>query len=249
MKNRKRERVGPPEAAEVERYHQIRSRWILGGIGIGIVAGFVITALNVAWSGWHILPENLIWNLIWAPYLGAAMANGLCPAPRFQVWSLKHLRFRTRTLMILIAYLALLFGLGVLTGRIGSVSRVYHQKFVNSQYLAYVYRDVFQKLATDSKQRLESAAVLRTDKVSETLTQEQKDFLRSLDQKATPEYRKYRYGLIEESEESQGRMQEHNAVVVRGLAEYYEALAAKYDRARWRPWLPVEPDPPMPPTQ
>ena len=44
-------------------------------------------------------------------------------------------------------------------------------------------------------------------------------------------------------------MQEQNVVVYRRLVEYNEKLAVKYDRARRKPWLPVEPDFPMPPTQ
>ena len=41
--------------------------------------------------------------------------------------------------------------------------------------------------------------------------------------------------------------QERNAIVYQGLADYHGQLAAKYEKARRRPWLPVEPDPPMPP--
>ncbi|WP_020465477.1 hypothetical protein [Singulisphaera acidiphila] len=33
---------------------------------------------------------------------------------------------------------------------------------------------------------------------------------------------------------------------LRRLAAHYNRLAIKYDRAQWRPWLPVEPDPPLP---
>lgn len=30
------------------------------------------------------------------------------------------------------------------------------------------------------------------------------------------------------------------------IAEYYAPLARKYRRAMWRPWIPLDPDPPAP---
>ncbi len=42
-----------PDEAERDRY---RTRRAYLGLGIGIVVGFVVTAAQVAWSGYHILP-------------------------------------------------------------------------------------------------------------------------------------------------------------------------------------------------
>jgi hypothetical protein len=60
-------------------------------------------------------------------------------------------------------------------------------------------------------------------KIPDSLFPDRKDFLRSLDLDPV--------------------------VVLRGLVEHHEQLAAKFGRARWRPWPAVEPDPPWPPTQ
>ena len=83
----------------------------------------------------------------------------------------------------------------------------------------------------------------------EPLLPGQREFLRSLDQTATPEYRQARYNLIADGEERSGKIQALNEVVFKGLVAYHRKLAAKYDLARRRPWLPVEPDPPPPPSQ
>ena len=66
------------------------------------------------------------------------------------------------------------------------------------------------------------------------------------DKKVTPAYRKYRYDLIADGEERQGRMSETNAQMFTTLVDYHSKLAAKYKKAEQKPWLPVEPDPPPP---
>ncbi len=76
----------------------------------------------------------------------------------------------------------------------------------------------------------------------------QRLFLRSLerDAKATPAYRQFRRDLIMDGEEKHEARQARNAASLQSIGEYYENLAAKYNWARLRPWLPVEPDPPVP---
>lgn len=232
---------------ETEWRSRIRARWVYGGFGIGLVLGFVVTAVHVALSGWRILPFQLVLNLIWCPYLCALIGYNRCPVPRDG--SGKRLRLHTRFLMVLIAYVALLFGMGVTTGRLGTTALRYYNKYSSSESMAKVFREQARKSELEARQKLGSAAQLRSGKIPESLLQIQKDFLRSLDRTATPEYRKLRYGMIADGEERVGKLQERNAMVYRGLTEYHEELAAKYDRAQRRPWLPVAPDPPMPPTQ
>ena len=112
-----------------------------------------------------------------------------------------------------------------------------------------LFREFARKAGVEGPRRLENAARLRGGKIPESLLPAQRDFLRSLDLTATPEYRKERYELIAKGEERVGKLEERNAVVFKGLTEYHDQLAAKYYAASRRPWLPVEPDPPMPPTQ
>ncbi|MGO9471126.1 MAG: hypothetical protein ACLQIB_28615 [Isosphaeraceae bacterium] len=66
------------------------------------------------------------------------------------------------------------------------------------------------------------------------------------DEKVKPEYRKYRYNLIADGQETYGRNLEESLQFTKVLIDYYSKLAAKYEKAREEPWLPVEPDPPQP---
>jgi hypothetical protein len=242
---------GGPNAAE--RSRRARARWVLGGFGAGIVLAFVIIAVRVAMVGWRILPYELIFDLIWSPILGAEMGMGLGyrrhPASREERRLWKRPRFRMLTMMILVAYVALLFGAGVSTAPIGDAARRYSQKYQTSLDLMAQFRELAKKAEAESGQLLSTAAELRSGRIPDGLHPSQKEFLKSLDRTATPEYREERYGLIADGDEQRRRGLEHAVEVLRRLIAHYEELAAKYDRARRRPWLPVEPDPPRPSTQ
>jgi hypothetical protein len=237
-------------SAEVPSGDAVRSpaAWIYGGFGIGIVMGFVITAVQIGDDGYQILPFHLVWNLIWAPFLGAMMGLGYSrrgqTGPR--KWSRPQLR--TRDLMAAIAYLGLLLGMGISTLEIGNNARKYNQKALNSVEFAKVHRELGVKSEADTKLKRANVLGLRAGKIPDGLFQGQREFLQGLedDAKVTPEYRKYRRDLILESEERDVSRHDLNVIMLRKRVEYFEGLADKYKRARKRPWLPVEPDPPIP---
>jgi hypothetical protein len=52
--------------------------------------------------------------------------------------------------------------------------------------------------------------------------------------------------LITDGEEKHETRQENTAAYLQRIGDYDKNLAAKYDRARLRPWLSVEADPPVP---
>jgi hypothetical protein len=236
----------PDEASQCRS----RARWAYAGFGLGILGGFVVTAIQVASSGYQLLPF-LCWNLIWAPYLGLIMGHRLGRGRRASPLKWKRPQLRTRTLMVVVAYVALLFGTGLPAERLGNTARKYFQNWATADSMAKIYRQLGQKSESNAKLRSANVAELHAGKIPEGLHPGQKDFLRSLDldPKVTPEFREYRRRLITEGEEQTRTREEHNVAIFRGLVEYHDQLAAKYDRARWRPWLPVEPDPPLPPTQ
>ncbi|AGA25039.1 hypothetical protein [Singulisphaera acidiphila] len=62
----------------------------------------------VAKVGYGILPFALVWNLIWAPWLGTVMGltHSRTRRPGLRPWP----QLRTRTLMAVVAYVALLLG-------------------------------------------------------------------------------------------------------------------------------------------
>ncbi|MFO0887744.1 MAG: hypothetical protein U0790_01215 [Isosphaeraceae bacterium] len=231
------------------RAGRIRARWGYAGFGIGILIGLIQAAICFALNGWRSFPVQLLFALIYWPLFAGFLGYHRAPAAGDRKVSWRRLRFGTRTLMLLVAYSALLCAVAVLTAPIGRNASVSFGKYTSSRSMADLFGGIAKKAETEGPMRLRNAALLRQGIIPEGITQGQKDFLRSLDHDATPEYRTYRYGLIADGEERLGRLDEHNAVIMRGLTEYHRGLADKYAKAMERPWLPVEPDPPMPPTQ
>jgi hypothetical protein len=96
--------------------------------------------------------------------------------------------------------------------------------------------------------RFRNAARLREGAIPTDIMQSQQAFLKSLDADETvkPEYRKYRYNVMAEGEEYLGRQAETAVQSLTAKVDYFSQLAAKYEKAKQEPWLPVEPDPPRP---
>jgi hypothetical protein len=107
------------------------------------------------------------------------------------------------------------------------------------------YQTILDKALKDAE-RTKNADALRAGRIPDGLLDNQKAFLKSLDQTATDEYKKYRYGLIADGEQRQAEIGAYNIAIYRRLVDYQATLAAKYEKAALEPWLPVEPDPPMP---
>jgi hypothetical protein len=237
-----------PSEEEQEQRQRRRGRFVTTGFAIGLVLGFVSTMLDLAWRGWFILPFQLILNLLIFPYFGVLLGFNLNRVPGEPKWSWRFLRFNMRTMMLVVAYVALLFGLGVVTGRIGESARRYHQQYMNAKQMADVFGGILRKEQAQAPLRLRNAEVLRDEMIPADLMQGQKDFLKSLDldKKVKPDHRKLRYDLIADGEEIVGRMAEKNVQTYTTLVDYYAKLAVKYKKAQHEPWLPVEPDPPKP---
>ena len=118
----------------------------------------------------------------------------------------------------------------------------------SSAELSKVYRELELKSEADAELRRANVAGLRAGEIPVGLLPTQRELLRSLevDAKVTPASRQHLRQVITDLEAYHQTRQEKNVAYLRRLGAYYENLAAKYDRARLRPWLPVEPDPPVP---
>jgi hypothetical protein len=233
---------------EIERL-RTRAHWGYGGFAIGIGLGFACTAAQMATFGYHfLLVLDPVLNLIWAPFLGVVIGRALSRTrpEKPRKWTPPQLR--VLTLMVIVTYVALLFGVGVSTIRIGIAAQRYLQESVSSAERARIYREQGRKCDSDAKLKRANVADLRAGKVPVGLLPIQREFLQSLedDPKVTPDYRAYVRGPITEGEEAHRIRQEHNVVVMGRIAEHFEKLAAKYEWYRWHPWLPIEPDPPVP---
>jgi hypothetical protein len=232
----------PEEAAE--RGSRIR-RFVWSGFGVGIAIAFLATALEFAWRGWPFLARTFIMGLLVYPYLGLLLGFNLGLRPGDPPPSIRNFRFRMRTLMILVAYFGILCGLGTVASRMSGLALRYRANALNSQTLAGVFQGLIEKSRAELK-RAESAKELRAGRIPDGLLPSQKAYLKGLDGTVTEQYKQYRYGLIADGEDQQARLASQNLAEYTGLLEYHTRLAEKYTKAAQQPWVPVEPDPPMP---
>jgi hypothetical protein len=238
--------VEPLSAQESEERGRRVRRSASMGFGTGLVLALVATALDFAWRGWPFLAPTLIIALLLYPYVGVLIGFNLGLRQGDPKPSIRHLRFRMRTLMILVAYVALLLGLGSEAARVSGAARQCHAKALTAQAMIDVFRGLLEKSLVDLARR-KNAEELRQGRIPAGLLPSQKDFLKSLDTTANEEYKKYRYALIADGEEQQAKLAEVNVGTYDRLINYHRKLAEKYEKAAQEPWVPVGPDPPMPP--
>ncbi|MDR3617779.1 MAG: magnesium transporter [Paludisphaera borealis] len=231
------------EENEVRGRRVRKSVWT--GFGTGIVVGAMASVLDFAWRGWPYVSEMLGLSLFLFPYFGAILGFNMGSRPGDPKPSLRDIRFRMRTLMILTAYFAICLAVAVQTSRVSGAAKIYHFKARDAVTTAGVFQGILDQQIADLG-RKRNAEELRAGRIPEGIDKSQKDFLRSLDQTATEEYKKYRYGLIADGEQRLAEIALSNVDVYSRIVDYFKKLAEKYEKARLEPWLPVEPDPPMP---
>ena len=211
------------------------------GFGGGCVLALISTAADFAWRGWIVVAGQALVNLMLYPYLCVLLAINLSRQPGERL-SLGRVRFTIGTFMILIAYLAPLFGVGVEGHRIGGAAQQYHARKISARDMAVSFREIARKSATEAPMRRHNAQQLRDGRIPDGILDGQKTFLKSLEKNATPEYRSYRFGLIADGEDLQLKSAEANLSAFEKLADYYEQIADKYAKAEQEPWVSVLPD-------
>jgi len=222
----------PPEEA------QARSRRILQfvriGFGAGIATALVATALDFAWRGWPFLAGTLIVGPLLYPCLGMLVGYSIGLRPGDPKPSIGNFRFRMRTLMILVAYVALLLGLGSEAGRYSGVAWQYYAKALNSRTMVEVFQRQVQQNRVDLK-RADNAQELRSGRIPHGLLPSQKAFLKGLEGKTTEQDTRYHYELIALGEDQQARLAGQNLTEYGTLIAYHKKLAEKYTKAAQEP--------------
>ncbi len=236
------EPLSPEEAAARGRRIR-RFAWL--GFGTGIAIALLTTALEFAWRGWPFLAGTFIGSMLFYPYMGMLLGYNLSLRPGDPKPSIRNFRFRMRTMMILVAYVAILCGLGTVASRYSSLAQRYRANALNSRTLFDVFQNLLDKARAELK-RADNAKELRAGRIPDGLLPSQKVFLKGLDGTATAEYKKYRYGLIADGEDLQARLASQNVAEFTPRIQAYKTLAEKYEKAAQEPWVRVEPDPPMP---
>ena len=146
-----------PSEEDQERRHRRRRRFVATGFAIGLVLSLIATSIDLAWRGWLILPSELVLNLLLFPYFGVLIGFNLSRVTGEPNWSWRFMRFNMRTMMVLVAYLALLFGLGVETGRIGWSAQRYHQQYVTAKEMVKVFGGSLRNAEAQAPVRLRNA--------------------------------------------------------------------------------------------
>jgi hypothetical protein len=225
-----------------------RGRFGVAGFTMGLVYGLVATALQLLPGCWWILPQTLVFNMLLFSLTGFVVGCRVGRVPGERRWSWRFVRFRMRSMMLLIAYLAVLLGLGIVTARIGLRAQRYLQQYVQAREMASALGGQLTKSQAEVLVRFRNAGRLREGAIPTDIMKSQQAFLKSLDTdlKVKPEYRKYRYNLIADGEDYLGRQAETAVKSLTASVNYFSQLAAKYEKAMHKPWLPVEPDPPRP---
>jgi len=124
-----------------ERRRQRRARFIWRAFGIGVALALVATALDSLLQERYVFPIELVVNLSIFPSLTVPFGANLSRRPGDPRPSLRELRLHTRTFMILIAYLALIFGLANGWCRHGWASLGHHQQYLIATHLAKGFGD------------------------------------------------------------------------------------------------------------
>lgn len=237
--------IGPvPDEVREARDRRVR-RSVWTGFAGGVFAALASAAVDFHFRGWPHVGGTLTGGLFLFPYLGSMLGFNQALRRGDPKPSLRDARFGMRTLMILTAYLALLFGLGM---RVSRVSNAVNLSLVRSQN-AVQTADLFRKILDQNLAnvgRSANAEALRAGRIPEGLDPSQAEFLKSLDATATEDFKKLRYGAIADGEQRQADLAVKNVDVFRRLVAYQEQLAEKYAKAAKEPWLPVAPDPPPP---
>ena len=226
--------VGPlsPEEAAA-RGGRIR-RFASIGAGIGIAVGLLATALDFAWRGWPFLAGTFVTGLLFYPYIGMIFGFNFSLRPGDPKPSIRNFRFRMQTLMILVTYLGILCGLGIVASRYSAVAIQYQAKALNSQTMVDVFQTVLERARADLK-RAERAKELRAGRIPDGLLPTQQAFLKGLEGNATEQYKQYRYGVMADGEDHLAQLAAQNLSDYTPLFEFHKKLAAKYTKAAQKP--------------
>jgi hypothetical protein len=239
----------PRQPAAIERdpgHEARRTRYFAIGWAAGIVFALISTLVDIAWRGYYGLPQQLTGGLFFYPAIGACFGVGLSRLPGEPAFPWPRPRLSLKAMMIVVAYLAVVFALGTETGKLGGAAKQYHNKYLSAVQMLEVFGPIAEKSRRDAPVQLRSAQLLRAGEIPREIDPKTISFLESFQKTATPAEKKARFDSIAGGQELQGRAAESNIAEYSKLMDYYTKLKEKYARAERQPWLPVEPDPPPP---
>jgi hypothetical protein len=239
----------PRQPVNIERdpqHERRRTRFLAMGFVVGIIFAVISTLADVLWRGYHGLPEQLTLGLVLYPAIGASFGVSLSRLPGEPATPWPRPQFSLKVMMILVAYLAIVFGLGTETGKLGGSAKQYHNKYNNAVQMLDVFGPIAEKSRHDAPVQLRNAQLLRAGEIPRELDPKVSSFLESFQKTATADEKQARFDIIATGQEQQGHIAESNIAEYSKLIDYHTKLKEKYAKAERHPWRPVEPDPPPP---
>jgi hypothetical protein len=236
--------IEPLTARERQERSRRLSTFVWAGFGMGIVTALAATSLEVACRGLSVL-DFLVPALLIYPWLGAYAGFLFGLRPGDPKPSIRPLRVSLRTSMILVAYIAILFGVGMQAVHISGAARERQALSLNAQAPINMFIRQSEKSYVEMRRRMKSAEELRRGRIPEELEEVNRAFLKSLDKTASDEFKKHQYSLMADSEEQQAKVADEMFRTNERAANYQKTRADKYRKAAREPWAPVGPDRPF----
>jgi hypothetical protein len=233
-----------PSEEAAERLDRTR-RFMSTGFGVGIAVALLATPLEFTWRGWPFVFASLTGGMLLYPYFGMFIGYNVSLRPGGPKPSIRIFRFRVGTLMILVAYVAVLCGVGTLASRYSRLAAQYRAKALYASTVVDVFEGLLTTAQADVK-RSEDAKELRTGRIPDGIEPGQKAFLTGLDGKSAEQYKEYRYGLFADGEDLQPKLSADIVSDVTRRIEICRRIIEKFTKDEQQPWVAVEPDPPMP---
>jgi hypothetical protein len=219
-----------------------RSQWITCGLGLGIVTGLIVSIVQAVFNDWVLLDTQLPFNLAWSSALGYFVGFGTCPVPKTKTPVIWRSRFSIRAMMVAVAAVGIILGIGIVAHRISRAARLYQQMANTAERKVHYYRSQAYQVQSVELQVVQPMKPLG----AESLPLGQKDSRQSPDQGESYESRMQRHNRMAGTAQRPPQFQHPFNNWCREMAEYQAMLVDKYRRAMRRPWLPVAPDPPEP---
>ena len=122
------ESTSKPDGEEEAKRDRQRQKMVATAFSLGLILGLIGVGLDLAWKGWRVFADQTGFDLIAMPFLFTLVATVATrlPGDPFLPW--RRVRFHVASLMLGVAYLALILGVRANTRQLGYRALEYHTK-------------------------------------------------------------------------------------------------------------------------
>ena len=138
--------------------------------------------------------------------------------------------------MILVAYVAILCGLGNLTSRYSRLALRYHANSLQSGTMVDVFQGLIEKERANLKRGRHREGTPAPAASQTACFLRRRPSWRGSKGNSTEQFKRYRFGLIADGEDRQAQLALQNLGEYTDRIEVYRKLADKYAKAAQEPW-------------